>query len=249
MIKITILGCGSSVGTPLLSCRCDVCSSTEKKNKRQRSSILVESDNTRILIDFGYDIRNQLLSNKIEKLDAVLLTHFHADHVSGFPDLKPYPLLSNTTLPIYIENSAVQYMKTLYSYMFADKLFKIKIINYEDSFIIGDIPLRIFKQHHGKINSMGIRIKNFIYANDVSDFPQESKKYLYNAEYLIIDCIKRKSVLAHAGLDKVTSWVKEFLPQKTFLTNLSHEIEYHSIKKELPRHIEPAFDNMKIVIH
>jgi phosphoribosyl 1,2-cyclic phosphate phosphodiesterase len=254
-INITILGCGSSVGVPVIACNCMVCSSCEPKNKRSRSSILIETPSEEnILVDFGADMREQFLRNKITKISAAILTHDHADHVNGIDDLKIFSFINKKPMVIYTHKITLDSISHRFPYMFESQdaedhwgkrrvegaeVFYGKITN------ICGIDIAFFRQNHGLIDSLGMRIGNFAYCNDVVEFPEESEKFLENLEILVIDCLHYKRTKAHFGLDDILELNDKFKPQKIYLTNMSHAFDYHKIKSEIPENIEPAWDGMR----
>lgn len=254
-MQVTVLGCGSSVGVPVIGCNCEVCLSDDIKNKRSRSAIIIEDKQKRILVDFGADIREQLIREKIKQLDSVILTHDHADHVNGIDDLKIFAFYNKKPLPIYSDSRSLEYITARFFYMFnsPDKhdhwgmqRLTPHEINYDQKYEISGMNLQFFRQHHGRIDSLGIRIGDFVYSSDVVDFPETSEQYLYDADIWMVDCIEYQNTLAHAGLESILKWNEKFRPQKMILTNMSHKFDYNVIKSELPTNITPAYDGMKL---
>jgi phosphoribosyl 1,2-cyclic phosphate phosphodiesterase len=252
-IKITILGCGSSLGVPVIGCKCRVCVSNDPKNQRLRSALLIQSicegREVNVLVDCGFDIKRQLLNAGIEKLDAVILTHNHADHLSGLDELRVFSLLyGRKFLPIYMHlDSRLKVMAT-YSYLFSNHHLQESIIEYYSKITISNITISFFKQDHTVINSLGLRINNFVYANDVAFFYEESRPYLQNMDIFVVDCCEYKSTNVHAGLERVLLWSEEFRPKATYLTNLSHKIEYQSVQKDIPSNMSPAYDGLSFYV-
>lgn len=249
-MKITILGCGSSLGTPIIGCKCTVCTSKDPKNQRLRSALLIQGNqdgkDINILVDCGFDIKRQLLNAGIEKLDAVILTHNHADHLSGLDELRVFSLLYGYKfLPFYMHQESKPKVMATYSYLFAHQHLQENIIEYYSKITIGNITISFFKQDHTVINSLGLRINNFVYANDVAFFYEESKPYLQNMDTFVVDCCEYKSTKVHAGLERVLLWHEEFKPKTTYLTNLSHKIDYYDVQKKLPSNMFPAYDGLK----
>lgn len=249
-MEIVILGCGSSIGVPVIGCECDVCISSSQFNMRMRSSVLIAGDNANVLIDAGFDIRHQLIKNGIKNIDALVITHDHADHVSGIDDLRVFPLLHNKRVDLYITEQAYLPLEARYHYLFSKSFLIPSIVDFYTKILVEDIEIQLFKQHHvrGVMDSLGIRIKNFVYANDVIDFPDESRQYLMGVDVMVLDCFGYKTTASHAGLDVVLKWYEEFRPQQIYLTNMSHDIDYYEIQKILPPNIRPAYDSMKISI-
>jgi phosphoribosyl 1,2-cyclic phosphate phosphodiesterase len=249
MIKIKILGCGSSLGVPVIGCKCQVCTSLSTYNKRLRSSLLISLEGKNILIDFGQDVRQQLLRENIEKIDSAILTHIHSDHVSGIDDLRPFYLIHNLSpVKIYSNETTFEIFDKRFSYLKESDYFtKIKI-DYYDKLSIEGVDFQFFKQDHGDMDSLGFRIGNFVYANDLINFYEESKKYLYNLDSMVIDCISYESAPTHSGLDKILVWNEEFHPKTIYLTNMSHKIDFFDIQKKLPNNIKPLYDGQIIEI-
>ncbi len=248
MPRLQILGCGSSWGVPVASCKCDVCLSDSPFNKRNRSSLLISDEATNILVDCGFDIRHQLLKYDICKIDAAILTHDHADHVSGLDELRVFKILHGIVPDLYSDTGTLNVIMERFAYLFDSKLFTPKAIDFYSKLKINDIELQFFKQDHGVMDSLGFRIGDVVYSNDLIDYPQQSKQYLKNSRIWIMDCIDYKSTLTHCGLDRVMKWKQEFSPQKIYLTNLSHDLDYFELKSKLPSDIEPAYDGLVIEI-
>lgn len=249
-MEITVLGCGSSLGCPVIACKCKICLSESSYNKRTRSSIIINKNNKTILVDFGPDIKNQLINNNIQHLDGVICTHAHFDHIAGLDDLKVFSYKSKMPLNLYTDERTAKILNKLYYYIFQKNgeygpFLKINIIEYK-TYNIEDIDISFFDQEHGKNRSMGIRVDDFVYSNDVTNFPQNSEKYLSNIKYWLLDCIDYKKTSAHSGLEEVIFWNKKYKPKFIYLTNLSHNIEYHKFSIILPANIKASFDGLKI---
>lgn len=210
MVEIEILGCGSSLGVPVLGCKCSVCKSPLKYNKRSRSSILIRTKMAKILVDFGVDIRQQLLRSEVDFIDAALLTHNHADHVCGIDDLRVFGYLENRPLDLYMQEQVGNEIYRNYQYLFDINRLKINKVQDFDDIQIKDCRLQFFRQIHGEITSLGIRIGNFVYSSDVSEIADASKEYLQDLEVWVVDCVDMVSTKAHAGLERVLAWVEEY---------------------------------------
>ncbi|MGI4775331.1 MAG: MBL fold metallo-hydrolase [Janthinobacterium lividum] len=241
MLKVTILGCGSSLGVPVIGCKCHVCKSKLPYNKRTRSATFIDCDGTKILIDFGFEIRQQLIDAEITTLDAAILTHDHADHVSGIDNLRAFYINHKKALNLYTDTETAFRVEKEYQYLFQGFL-KMNPINFFELVTIGNAKIQFFRQHHSNIGSLGIRTGGLVYSSDVSDFPDESRQYLQNIEIWVLDCFGYGSDNNHAGLDKVLQWNQQFFPKKILLTNMRHEIDYYNIIAELPPNIIPLYD-------
>ncbi|UCM92630.1 MBL fold metallo-hydrolase [Candidatus Tisiphia endosymbiont of Melanophora roralis] len=248
MLQITVLGCGSSLGMPIINCDCNICTSTSSYNKRTRSSIYIDDGNSQILVDFGFDIKNQLMREKIKKLDAAILTHYHADHVNGIDDLRIFPFFQKTPLEIFSDSSTALKTENRHQHLFAPDKLIARPVDFFAKFKINTIDVQFFRQHHGSIDSLGIRMDDFVYSSDVLAFPAESKPFLKNINVWILDCMAYESNDCHAGLDKILQWNDEYKPQQILLTNMNHFIDYHEISKILPSNIKPLYDGYKFIV-
>ena len=248
MFKVTILGCGSSHGVPVIGCKCAVCKSDSPYNKRRRSSILIENGDKKILVDFGFDIKDQLLDANVNSLDAAILTHDHADHVAGIDNLRIYKYLSGRALPIYTDIATAKAISQRYKYMIDANEIKIIAHDSYDIVDIAGVPIQFFLQKHAEIDSLGIRINNFVYSPDVREFYDKSVKYLNDIDFWVLDCLGYKSNHAHAGLERVLEWNDRFNPRRVWLTNMRDEIDYFEIQEALPQNIMPSYDGLEIVI-
>lgn len=248
MLTVTVLGCGSSLGVPVIGCDCKVCASPSPYNKRTRSAIFIEQDDTKILVDFGFEIREQLVKACVKNLDAAILTHDHADHVSGIDNLRAFPFLQNQPLDIYIESASKEIVENKYKYLFKDSLLCAVPIDFYAKVQIKNVEVQFFRQTHAEIDSLGIRISDFVYSSDVVDFPPKSQEYLDNIDTWIVDCVAYKTMSAHAGLDRILLWNEKYKPRQILLTNMRHDIDYEEIIKILPKNIAPLYDGYQFKI-
>lgn len=255
-MEITILGCGSSVGVPQIGCSCAVCASSEAKNKRGRSAILLSNEGKSLLIDFGSDIRSQILRENIKDIEAAILTHDHADHLHGIDDLKMFAVVKQKPLDIFSTPEVLDAITNRFPYLFGSpeskhywemqRLNAVPLAGFYANINLIGLDIQFFQQHHGRIDSLGIRVGNFAYSNDVIDFPPESFGCLEGLDIWVVDCLHEKSTTSHAGLEKALEWFEKFKPKQMILTNLSHSFDYYDLKSRLPQYIMPAFDGMKI---
>lgn len=248
MLQVTILGCGSSLGVPVIGCRCQVCQSTSSYNKRTRSSIIISDSNSQILVDFGFDVKDQLVRAGITKLDAALLTHDHADHVSGIDNLRIFAGLQRRPLEIFTDHHSAAAIQQRYHYLFARRQLLARPVDFFANFDIGSINLQLFRQHHGSIDSLGVRVNDFVYSSDVIDFPAESTAFLKNIKVWVLDFFENKTNQAHAGLEQILKWNYQYQPEKIFLTHMSHHVDYHLISQQLPVNISPLYDGCQFVV-
>jgi phosphoribosyl 1,2-cyclic phosphate phosphodiesterase len=248
MLEIIILGCGASLGVPVIACSCKVCKSNLNYNKRTRSAIIIRQGTNIILVDCGFEIRQQLIKAGIDKLDAVIITHDHADHVHGIDNLRVFPFIQQKPLQIITDAATAESITHRYEYLFSEKGLITKVIDFYDNVTIGDAKIQFFHQYHGTMNNLGIKIGNFAYSNDISSFPVEAEKFLYNLKYWVLDCRAYVSNTHHIGLEKVLELNDKYKPNEILLTNMGHEIDYEEISKILPANIKPLYDGYIIKV-
>tara|TARA_X000001036_G_C20676916_1_gene804551 strand:- start:141 stop:929 length:789 start_codon:yes stop_codon:yes gene_type:complete len=258
-IKITVLGTGTSVGIPALGkLGWGNCDPSNPKNKRQRCSILIQNDNTTILVDAGPDIKNQLIEHNIKKLDAVFITHQHSDHISGLDELRPFYFYNREKIKIYTNLETSNFLLTRFNYLFEksessqsyfNPPLELNHIEYFDEFTINDIKIKSIRQNHGVIDTLGFIFNDvFAYCTDVVDFPSESFNYLYNLKVLIITGLRESPHLAHAHFDLSFDWIAKLKPDISYLTHLSPESDHDVVTKLCPPNIFPAYDGLIIDI-
>ena len=254
-MKITLLGTGTSVGIPSLGqLGWGKCNPQNPKNKRQRCAVLIQSNDTNILIDAGPDIKNQLINHNIDVLNAIIITHEHADHVSGLDELRPFYFSKKEKINIYTIKRTASFLLNRFDYLFkknekSQSYFKppmsLKILNYYDEINFNGINIKTIKQHHGVIDTIGLIINNkFAYCTDVVDFPEDSFNQLRSLDTLVITGLRSRPHIAHAHFDLTFSWIKELKPKKAFLTHLSPDSDHDSVLSLCPNNVEPAYDNM-----
>lgn len=251
-VKITFLGTGTSQGVPVIACNCATCISGDKHDHRLRTSVLLETDNTVLVFDAGPDFRQQMLRENVTKLDAIILTHEHKDHVSGLDDVRAFNYKSQDAIDIYSEERVQKVIKKEYSYVFSEhqypgipKMRLNKIPEHEFSIKkIKIIPVRVF---HYRLPVYGFRVGNFAYITDANYIPEESKELLYGVKYLVINALRKEKHISHFSLREAMDFIREISPKKAFITHISHQMGLHAeISKELPPEIELAYDGLKI---
>lgn len=254
-MKITVLGCGASMGTPAAGGFWGKCDPNEPKNKRSRASILVQSEKTNILIDATVDLRLHLNRLSLKKLDGLLVTHAHSDHVNGMDDLRAISYHSNQLINTYANQETLDEMDRRWPYLFAPKsggiyveFMKKHLVNNYDTFRIGDIDIESFEQDHATCMSLGFRFGTFAYSVDVARLNEQSLKALEGVETWIVDAASyhKENPLTHANIKRVMEWTERLKPKMTYLTVLSTHMDYNTLCEELPPHIRPAYDGLVI---
>ena len=258
-LRFTILGCGSSGGVPRLGGQWGACDPTNPKNKRQRCSMLVEKDGpdgtTSVLIDTSPDLRNQLLEAQVERLDGVIYTHPHADHVHGIDDLRMIVLNMRARLSVWADKATQKDLISRFGYVFVQPEGSpyppiLELRDIDGDVTIGgpggDITFTPFEVEHGSIDSLGFRIEGLAYLPDVSKIPDSSWPYLRNLDVWIVDALRRDPHPTHSHLERTLEWIERAAPRRAVLTNMHIDLDYETLLAETPDHIEPAFDGMTI---
>lgn len=255
-MKITILGSGTSQGVPIINCRCSVCKSTDHKDMRLRTSILIESKDAIICIDAGPDFRQQMLKANVSKLDAILITHEHKDHIGGLDDARPLIFSQQKPMTIYASKEAQEEIQREYSYAFADDDKKypgvpaFNLIDIDSDLIkIGDLTIEPIRLKHFTLTSYAFRIGNFAYVTDLSELSEEAFNKLKGTDYLIIEALRHKSHYSHISLSEAISIAQRLNVKKAWFTHISHEMgKAEDINKTLPSDMMLAYDGLEIYI-
>lgn len=254
-MKVTILGCGTSTGVPVIGCRCSVCTSEEPKNRRTRTSALFQAGGHSILVDTSTDLRAQCLTNQIERIDAVLFTHPHADHIHGIDELRIFNILQRSAIPCYGNEETIERIKTMFNYIFSEDLNsqwnwkpQLTLHRIEEPQKVFDIRVVPVKIRHGRLTILGYRIEDVAYLTDCSGVPQESMELLKGIRLLIVGALREKPHPTHFTIQQAIELSERLKPERTILTHLSHSIDYDTLSRELPKGIEPAYDGMTLHI-
>ncbi len=254
-MKFIILGCGSSMGVPRPDGFFGNCNPNNKKNYRSRCSALIKTKSENILIDTSPDIRQQLINNKINKIDKVFYSHMHADQTHGINDLRVFYMLKKKPIPVYADNPTKKYLLDNFKYCFNNNNKEypatLKLNSINNKLSIKDGRKRIFvkpiKVKHGNVDSICYIInKKLAYISDVSEISKKDFKYLKNLDYLVLDCLWINKHPSHLNLEGSVDLINKLEPKKAILTNLSPVLDYDFLKEVLPKNIIPAFDNLTI---
>ena len=248
---VTILGSGTSTGVPVVGCSCAVCTSRDPRNSRTRCSVLIAHQGRNILIDTTTDLRQQSLREKIERIDAVLYTHTHADHVHGIDDLRPFNFIAGQAIPIYGSGETLASIRRNFAYIFDEELEEGYRPQLEPREITGPFDLfglsvEPIDLHHGCGRSLGFRIGPFAYLTDCSAIPEASEQRLQGLEVLVIDGLRFRPHSTHLNITQASEIASRLGVPRTLLTHLSHEVEHAGCSKELPEGVELAFDGQQI---
>lgn len=252
-MKITFLGTGTSQGIPVIACDCNICLSADQNDKRLRTSLLLETDDTTLLFDAGPDFRQQMLRENVKKLDSIILTHEHKDHISGMDDVRAFNYKSQDAIDIYAEDRVQKAVRKEYSYVFSEYQYpgvpkmRLNLIP-EHSFNVKGIQLIPVRVFHYRLPVYGFRAGNFAYITDANYIPEESKEKLFGVKYLVINALRKEKHISHFSLREAIDFIREISPKKAFITHISHQMGFHNeVSKELPPEIMLAYDGLSFL--
>ncbi|KXG86611.1 MBL fold metallo-hydrolase [Agrobacterium bohemicum] len=260
--RFTILGCGSSPGVPRINGDWGACDPANPKNQRMRAAFMVQQlapggGVTTVVIDTGPDLRAQLIAAKVSHIDAVLYTHAHADHLHGIDDLRGYFISSRERIPIYADPTTMQRIRDGFPYCLETpqgSSYPPIVISHTIDNLSADVAINgaggmiHFKPHmqqHGDTHSLGFRIGNVGYCTDVSDFPPETVSKLGGLDVLIIDTLQYRYHPSHLSLEQSLTWIEKLAPKRAILTHMHTPLDYDTVMRETPSHVEPAYDQMQ----
>ena len=250
-MKIKLLGTGTSQGIPVIGCNCSVCLSTKKKDKRLRSSVYIKFKGLNLIIDTGPDLRQQALKNKIKKIDFVLYTHAHRDHVSGIDELRSFNFLQKSEIDAFGNKELVNQLKRDYSYIFGNLKYpglpKINLTRINKKFTYKNIEIIPIYVKHYKLNILGYRIGDFTYITDAKTISNEELKKINGSKVLVLNCLQIDKHLSHLNLKEALNLVKNIQVEKVYFTHISHNLGLNDeINNLLPTKVKLAYDNLKI---
>ena len=253
-MNVTFLGTGTSQGVPLIGCKCKVCMSGDFRDNRLRTSILIEADGSTFVIDTGPDFRQQMLRQKVDKLDAVIFTHEHKDHTAGFDDIRAYNYILKKKIDVYASSRVQENLKREFSYIFADEKYpgipEIVLHTIENTpFTVNKTEFIPIQAYHFKLPVFGFRIKDFTYITDANFIPDEELEKVKGTKVLVLNALRKEEHVSHFTLDQAVELMNRIQPEKGYFIHISHQLGLHKdISKELPSNIELSFDGLKITI-
>jgi phosphoribosyl 1,2-cyclic phosphate phosphodiesterase len=248
--KVRVLGSGTSQGIPMIACDCDVCQSTDPRDRRLRSSILLELNGLNYSIDAGPDFRYQLLREKVKHLEGILFTHEHKDHVAGLDDVRAFNYFSQKPMNIYCSKNVETALHREFHYVFNEKHYpgipKINLIPIDKNpFNLDGIKIIPIEVMHYKLPVLGFRIGSFAYITDAKTVAEEEKDKLTNLDILVINALHKFPHISHFNLEEALAFINEIKPKKAYLTHISHLFGRHQeILKELPDHVSLLYDGL-----
>jgi phosphoribosyl 1,2-cyclic phosphate phosphodiesterase len=262
-LRVTILGCGSSGGVPRVAAGWGACDPTNPRNRRRRCSILVErlgrDGSTFVLVDSAPDLRDQLLEAEVKRLDAVLYTHDHADHTHGIDDLRPVAIAMRRRIPTYMDEATSAILIPRFGYCFETPpgsdyppILEERRLSAGSELILdgpgGPVTALPFRMRHGGADALGFRFGSLVYAPDVSQMPEESLVHLRDLEVLILDALRYTPHPTHFSVAEALALIDRVRPRRAILTNLHTDLDYDTLRAELPDTVEPAYDGLEIEV-
>jgi len=253
-MQITFLGTGTSQGVPVIACDCAVCRSSDSRDQRLRSSVVIEIRDKKFVVDCGPDFRQQMLREKISSIDAIFITHAHKDHISGLDDVRSFNYFLQKPTDVYTSGVVRRVIEQEFSYAFEKNPYPgVPEINLKlfgnKKFFIQDIEIIPIKAIHYEPDQFvyGFRINDFTYLTDVLKIPEEEKKKIFGTKILVLNALRKVKHYSHLNLDQAAALIKEIGPEKGFITHISHQMGTHrDVEMELPIGIQLAYDGLKI---
>ena len=253
-LTITFLGTGTSSGVPMIACKCEVCTSPDPRDKRLRSSILVQSATTRFVVDTTPDFRYQMLREDVSNLDAVLFTHPHKDHIAGLDDVRAYNFFQESPMQLYANQMTIDALMREFAYAFADKKYP-GVPNLElnyitlDPFMIGDVPVTPIMVWHLKMPVYGFRFGNFTYITDANRIEESEKAKIKGSQVMVVNALRKEKHISHYTLSEAVALVKELEVPDAYFTHISHQLGRHeAISSLLPLGVALGYDGLQIQI-
>ena len=256
--EMVIMGTGTSIGVPVVGCRCSVCLSDNPRTRRMRSGVLNRAPLGEMIIDAGPELRLQLVRERATLIRAAIFTHSHADHIMGIDDLRIFGFQMDDSVPLYCEEFVEQQIRQTFSYAFSDpsthahkyaapRLRFERITDRQDFSLLG-LNIRAIRLKHGELPILGFRIGNVAFCTDVSTIPADSREQLRNLDVLVLNTLRHKPHPTHLHLDAALNLIRQLQPRQAYLTHMSHELDYDELLKELPPNVAPAYDGLRIAV-
>ncbi len=253
-MKITFLGSGTSQGVPVIGCTCEVCRSLDFRDKRLRASIQVEVFDQSFVVDTGPDFRQQMLRERVKRIDAILFTHAHRDHTAGLDDVRAYNFMQKMDMPVYGTKPVLEQLKIEYAYAFMKDSYPgiprllLNLID-ETPFSINGLEVVPLAVLHLKMPVMGFRFGNFSYITDANFIPDSTMEKLKGTELLVLNALQREPHISHFNLKEAIAMVEKIKPAKAYFTHISHKLGLHAeISKELPSNVFLSYDGLQIMV-
>lgn len=247
-----MLGVGSSAGTPVVGCSCATCLSSDIRNKRTRCSSLITLDSgENILIDTGPDLRSQALREDIRRVDAVLYTHTHADHLHGIDDLRAFCVLQRKQIPLYAKQDATAHISQKFGYTLREpsdfwEMPVLRIEAIEAPFELFGVKITPIPVMHGRSQILGYRIGNFAYMTDVSEIPESSFALLKDLDVILLDCLRETAHPTHINMEQSLGYLSRIQAKQSYMIHMTHDLEYTTLTSKLPKNVFAGYDGLKL---
>jgi phosphoribosyl 1,2-cyclic phosphate phosphodiesterase len=255
-LELLFLGTGTSAGIPMIACRCDVCTSSDPRDKRTRPSVVVSYNKTRVLIDTTPELRLQCVANRVERINAVVFTHGHADHIMGLDDVRRFNAVKKGPLDVWASPRTHQTLHACFSYAFrvpdpASKLFRphLRPRQIDGPFKIGGLLWKPISLLHGEMPVLGFRVGRLAYCTDVSRIPDESWPLLKGLDVLVLDALQYKKHTTHFSVEEAIEVSRRVGARRTFFTHIAHALGHDRTNRELPRGIRLANDGLVVRVN
>ena len=254
-ITVEFLGTGTSAGVPMIACKCAVCKSNNEKDKRLRSSVLVQSATTTVVIDTTPDFRTQMLRSDVSHLDAVVFTHSHKDHIAGLDDIRAFNFFSQKSIPIYANQETADALRRDFYYAFAEFKYPgipeidLRIID-DQPFVVGDICFQPFSVKHMNMDVTAFRFADFTYITDANSIDAKARKVVEGSTTLVLNALRKEKHLSHFNLEEAIEIAASLNAEQTYFTHISHQMGLHeTVSEELPRGMYFAYDGLKLRVN
>lgn len=253
-MEVTFLGTGTSQGVPLIGCECRVCTSADQRDKRLRTSVMIREKEKTFVIDTGPDFRQQMLRENVKKLDAVLFTHEHKDHIAGFDDVRAFNYIMKQRIDVYAGAYVQKAIHREFPYIFSEEKYpgipEINLHLIENKrFSIQGIDFIPVEALHYKLPVFGFRINDFTYITDANFIPPAEKEKIRGSKIIVVNALRREPHISHFTFQQAIELMQELAPEQAYLTHISHQLGRHNdVEKELPSFISLAWDGLKIVL-
>jgi len=252
-LKLTFLGTGTSQGVPVITCKCEICNSENPKDKRLRTSALIQSDQCNLVIDSGPDFRYQMLRSGLQKLDAILFTHQHRDHIAGLDDVRSFNFKQKKAMPVYGNEHVIDQIKQEFHYVFESKypgIPQLEIHHIDrQPFSIDELTITPIEVLHHRLPVFGFRIQDLTYITDANTIPENEYKKIYGTKVLVLNALQKDDHISHFTLEEALKVIEIIQPESAYLTHISHNMGLHNIvSQELPSNVFLAYDGLSISV-